>query len=745
MSTNYITRIARATNARYEEADTFDSSPSISKTINSLRKEGRIEEAYEQSKVLITSSHSKLDLWESRAVFWTLAKIIPIFRDSNDLFSLNEARNYLRTIEVEDEQQNLKRTLLGGEDLSSATILRLRREGKLPEAFEKVKKLIPSKSKYDDWDVNAIYYVSIDLLKTSGQNPVIFHECKDALRKILPQISDNKQRQWCEYWIDWDPIQAEIKSCETREDYEGAINLYCQWFSQSEITVRAATSLAWTIDTYIRKLLEEKKINVQAVKRALNFFCKYCSKADSSARSAVLNHARIFAKKLEYKLNSLFKFAVFFMMWGPDRMQEEWEPRTYENKKLPPLAIDLFSMAANQIVDLNDRELAYKFIPHLERAIEDRSAQKDSQWLFYRLSQLLSLVDRKNEAIERLRKVVEWNATSCWVWKAMGDLYLPDDEKAVAFWCKAINCPGDDEFKIKSHRQLLEYFIRHGINDRAKVEAILINNLYSSNEWKIKEELQSQINTALEYKGDEVADNTDFYKSHCKEAEATLFEAYPWINCMVTDIYVKKDSNKKKASILVSSDTKLEKRSISYNLLKECNIDIGDVFQIKGKLTDKGVDIFQIRQNGESAKWSLFKDKKFIINGLDNKKNAVHLLSESLDEVVVNKKYFAETPRIGDLVQLKNSKFCKMPDNTPTSLKITFSGLLEIAAGGYGFADDYFIPAYLIESNNLKNDDEVSGMAMKRYDKSKSRWSYSAYSVKKLTTDSELPDSFDLD
>lgn len=179
--------------------------------------------------------------------------------------------------------------------------------------------------------------------------------------------------------------------------------------------------------------------------------------------------------------------------------------------------------------------------------------------------------------------------------------------------------------------------------------------------------------------------------------------------------------------------------------MKECNIGIGDVFQIKGKLTDKGVDIFQIKQNRETAKWSLFKDKKIIINGLDNKKNAVHLLSESLDEVVVNNKYFAETPRIGDLVQLKNSKFCKMPDSTPTSLRINFSGLLAIAAGGYGFADDYFIPAYLIESNNLKNDDEVSGMAMKRYDKLKSRWSYLAYSVKKITTDSELPDSFDLD
>lgn len=722
-----------------------DYSPSISKTITSLRKEGRIEEAYEQSKRLLNSSHGELSLWESRAVFWTLAKIIPIFLESNNFTGLKEARNYLRTIEVEEEQQNLKIELLGGEALSSSVIFRLRKDGKLPEAFEKVKKLIQSKSEYDLWEVNAIYYVSIDLIKSSGSSQVIFHECKSALRTILPQIDDSKMRKWCEYWIDWNPIQAEIKSCETREDYEGAINLYCQWFSQCGITLRAATSLAWTIDKYIRKLLEEKKINVQAIKRSLNFFCKYCGKADSSARSAVLNHARIFAKKLDFKLNNLFKFAIFFMMWGPDCMKEEWEPRTYENKKLPPLAIDIFSMAANQIVDLNDKELASKFIPHLERAIEDRSAQKDSQWLFYRLSQLLALVDRKDEAIERLRKVVEWNATSCWVWKAMGDLYLPDDEKAVAFWCKAISCPGDDEFKIKSHRQLLEYFIRHSINNRAKAEATLINNLYSSNEWKIKEELQSQINTALEYKGDEVADNTDFYKSHCKEAEVILFEAYPWIDCMVTDIYVKKDSNKKKASILVSSDTKLEKRSISYNLLKECYIEIGDVFQIKGKLTDKGVDIFQIKQNRETDKWSLFKDKKFIINGLDNKKNAVHLLSESLDEVVVNKKYFVETPRIGDLVQVKKSKFCKMPDSTPTSLKINFSGRLEIATAGYGFADDYFIPAYLIESNNLKNDDEVNGMAMKKYDKSKSRWSYSAYFVKKLTTDSELSDSFDLD
>lgn len=366
MSTNYITRMARATNARYEEADTFDSSPSISKTINSLRKEGRIEEAYEQSKVLITSSHSKLDLWESRAVFWTLAKIIPIFLESNNLAGLKEARNFLRTIEVEEDQQNLKIALLGGEDLSSSTIFRLRKEGKLPESFEKVKKLLQSKSEYDSWEVNAIYYVSIDLIKPSGSSQAIFHECKSALKTILPQIYDSDQRKWCEYWIDWDPIQAEIKSYEAKENYEGAINLYCQWFSQSESTVRAATSLAWTIDKYIRKLLEEKKINVQAVKRSLNFFCKYCGKADSSARSAVLNHARIFAKRLEYKLNNLFKFAVFFMMWGPDRMQEEWEPRTYENKKLPPLAIDLFSMAANQIVDLNDKELASKYIPHLE-------------------------------------------------------------------------------------------------------------------------------------------------------------------------------------------------------------------------------------------------------------------------------------------------------------------------------------------------------------------------------------------
>jgi hypothetical protein len=78
--------------------------------------------------------------------------------------------------------------------------------------------------------------------------------------------------------------------------------------------------------------------------------------------------------------------------------------------------------------------------------------------------------------------------------------------------------------------------------------------------------------------------------------------------------------------------------------------------------------------------------------------------------------------------QLTSITQATAPD--PATTEIDVEGDLDVTRQGFGFVDDYFVPAALIKDQRLTNNEWVAGRARKSWDQHKQQWSWTVFELR---------------
>lgn len=699
--------------------------------INDLRKAGDLGSSYEKVRELFSLvPPSQAGKWESRAAFWTLAKVIQQAQADGDSTLLSEARKYLGDLPVDPDQELRKNALLGGEDFSSREVFRLKREGMIDEAYEKclkLRRIIESSGRaWDRWEASAAFSVLSSL---------IHRACSEGSDEKLPEYRDflmivpvdEEFKGVKEHLLVLDSTMETVRRLSKEEKYDELIPIYLKAAANGRRDDKFATAFAWDIFKYGKFILSHTAPNCSAVKRLLAHFCRFCSAASIESSCAVLALAK---KLLDHKDKGEveFNFAKFFELWNPKKMPEEyWNSRIYEGRRLPPEAVSLIGAAARDCVKNADKALCEFHLPYVLEAVE--RCPSDSVMLVYRAADMLLILGRRAEAEEYMLRLVRSKSTESWAWNALGGLYAASDpDKAAACWCRGLSCFGDDKYKVRIKNNLLKYFLKIGFNELAAKEAHELEEIYSSNQWKMKSDMLQSVSEALSRNlSDEGADN-NFYLDKAKEADEVLFEAYPWIDAVVAALYKNKDG-KSRVKLLLKHDSS-QSTSCPIGIFGRIKPKLGEPVKIKAESTDKGMRVLLAAlRNGKP--WDVATDQGVVLLRIDKTASCARLLTESKFEFTVELNRIAKGTEPGDFLEWDSSRrnFAAAKPKEGSILVKTFSGRPKLALSGCAFVDDVFIPPPLVSKFNIDEEGVATGTAVISYDRKKDRWSYSAVRI----------------
>lgn len=128
------------------------------------------------------------------------------------------------------------------------------------------------------------------------------------------------------------------------------------------------------------------------------------------------------------------------------------------------------------------------------------------------------------------------------------------------------------------------------------------------------------------------------------------------------------------------------------------------------------------------------------VTAVHTKKNIVHCLDNNLTSIFFKNHGTLQNVQRGDVLQvmlLRSGKngyadcISARKAETPHQCKTikNFQGTLKVVRKGYGFATNVFVPEYLIDKYGLEHKKEISGKAIRSFDRIKSTWGWTAFSI----------------
>lgn len=536
----------------------------------------------------------------------------------------------------------------------------------------------------------------------------------------------------------WDAFNA-----SKNKEYGKAIQLYFVYLKNHPEDSDAKISLCWDMYRRNKELITEYKDSdripyefVDEMKRHLNVAIvkKFCPKVDRyNLYSLFLEQALKVSQKSEDL--DLLSFLGF---WGVENLQESnWEEHSSNGRIYDSLAIRVIRAAgkkasSGKVQDKGKIETGLTWINKgLERKPEDI-------WLNWYKAKILELTGRPNEAESFLHSVLEAKSSESWAWNMYAKHWKElQDPRYIAALCKA-TCLIKDEDKSRNIRvELGKELYERGYYEEAKREFLTVQEITSKFDLKPIQEVEqiSRESWFLEY---EAADNNqELYKQFSREADDYLVENIPWKDAVVGRKYTNK-ANKPRIRLLTADSSYAAKITLP---------------ELKDKKPGSPISIKVIEKPGtpplvytvkdrDGQPWDCLRNDFGVIDFVNKERKSAHVVLESNKELYVpfDKMNF-KNASIGDLVQVSYSsspkiqaEYCIRTDRELTNLKKNFDDTIKFfnQDKGFGLTQSGIFIRSNICPNELEEDDAVSGIAIKSFDKKKGKISWAAIKLVKI-------------
>ncbi len=304
----------------------------------------------------------------------------------------------------------------------------------------------------------------------------------------------------------------------------------------------------------------------------------------------------------------------------------------------------------------------------------------------YYYGKALAWANRKEEARSVLIRVASLNQSKFWVWGSLAELYEEDHRLNAAFMARALICPVEDEkFKGGIRRQiqkLLQVHPEYGPED----EHVL-----------------------------------------AKEADKYVFENMPSEAAILESLHPGKRGGPSEASIGLVLEGRYESMRVhadDFEVLHGCHPGTPLSVRMQEKEGKPIIVAMELRSGGEP--WDVYPGKLGVVTGWDRSKKIAYALFglERICQIDSGKIPEAAEFEIGTVVELKvwrdpirgidHAKAARKTERPPPAeFSRTLEGDLAIPPGkSFGFVDDVYVSAGLVEQAKLATGDFVEGLAV---------------------------------
>lgn len=559
--------------------------------------------------------------------------------------------------------------------ITSKEVFAKRREGDIDEAYRMALELMGSPNA-DDWDRKAFCWCLIDIIKRdagNGDNVNLAHYRKQ-LESVEADPSDEVLAKGVRNALSLcNPSGREInkaKALSKEGRHAEAAAVYRKALAAYPADREAQTGFGWELFKHSKALMAAENVDLGAVKRNLNDYLKLDVEKPSLLHSCVLQLAAKLAGQ------DRFSMLVFSRLWNLDNLRpEDFERfRAEDGKEYPSLAEKVIQQAGKEAATSDNAQEQEHVLTHLDAAIE---RFPDNVWLKLDKAKVLLALGLHDDALAFALDVAKAKPNDYWAWGLLGDIVSwTDGEAALGCYCKALFCPTEDKFTSKIRLKVARHMLESNDFSAAKLEVETVARAKESEGHRIPEEVAELASQPWFTETQTAASNRDFYKAHVPAAEALLFGDLQWIKANAGEIFSvvdKEGKSKKRRMLFLESSSGPMEASVPESKLGRRKIVPGDALRVKGEFDDRRrfkVFALEVRESG--SKWDVFPETK----------------------------QFSEEVRVSN---------------------------------GMGFtASEIFIPPPMLSLHQIEDGQNVTGTAVKSFNKKRGNWGWKALSIEKV-------------
>lgn len=627
-------------------------------------------------------------------------------------------------------------------------IFRLRKAGEVDQAYTLAKEAMAGPDT-DDWDVRALSWCLVDLLKRAA------HE-NDRARlstfagelEALPlpagdDILENQRRFALSLA---EKGRHEILSARNHSKagrHEQACRLYHDLLARDALYPADHAGYGWDLYHWTKDILSASDTPSPAAiglaRRNLNIYMKLSVDRPSPLHSCMLKIASQLASSNHLDL------LAFVGLWGLENLRPDDYDRftTTDGKTLPALAEKVVQRAAKDAAAAGNPRAITALMPHLEAMM---ARYPDNVWFRHNLVKLLASLGRQDEAREQAILFAREKSQEFWAWDLLGDLQV-DPNLRVACYCKGLLCPSEEDFVGRLRLKLARELSTQGYpaEARGEIETVLTHCVKSG--YRVPREAE-MLMAAPWYMGATAAPpSKKFYIRFAGRAEEILFEDIDWIDACVGDSFTIEGEKQKTLRRLYIADKPMTREiTVPERALGLKNPKPGQPIRIKG---DFGVSIsdrtklYSAALRDDGVFHDTLHEIVGVVDHVNFPKGVLHVIAgREIDGVIDLSDINAS---IGDHIALRVARYStrkgvrtRVVTANPTNAEVDeavcrrFRTTVRIS-NGMGFTDDgIFIPPDIVRSHDMQDDELVSGRAVINFNKKKRSWSWKALTIDAL-------------
>jgi hypothetical protein len=439
-----------------------------------------------------------------------------------------------------------------------------------------------------------------------------------------------------------------------------------------------------------------------------------------------------------------WRFYDFIKSWNIQNFtNEDWKEEIngeYTNK---PLALKSLKKLFEIIKSSNKEQENISWIINLYQYALKKF--DNDIWLHREYAILLNKIQKTDESISIYKNIILELSDQAYAWHEFANIIkIRNRDIAISMLCKAITIQPNEDFLGEIRLDLAELLLNNELLNEGLIELTKYKNHREEKSWKIPERFQT-----LFYKVSNIekasSDNKVFYESSKAIAEEYILSNIPTSNVVLYDVFKNKEG---KERLLFTNFKDIEFVTNRRKFISLRDAKKNDVFKAKlhyDKVNQKYLvlkiekSLLKIDELIDNA-----ADEIAIVDNINNQKKLFHYVVNSTQDGII---YFDQTdlrPNIGDFIKIKyytsndkkntrskiNILKVELTKEIKNSLIKSITGALKlkykddgltydydqiideqinIRKPDFAFIDDYYVPKYLLEKNNITSNinDEV--------------------------------------
>jgi hypothetical protein len=579
--------------------------------IYALRKEGKLEEAYQLALRLYQQDSTDDDI--NKAFSWVLIDLCKKFISEQNLSKAQTYFNQLSSIQYEYEDEfveTIKKQihfLKPKIDTNYSEIQKaeeLSKTGNNKEALAIFKNLISqnrlSELHHESYGWIIYRYIKAeesnlssvevrtflrDYMNLKNERPSMLHSM--ILNFALNYSKTHSDFKFYSFFLLWNPDKLRHEDLHNGykdgKDIPSLISRICREFVNSstefkieeflsKIKLSKETVLDFFRETFFWNIFSAHKENKisELWKLFEQYNNNYSKHGQSKWHSEILSLAERFMKE-----NDEWRFLNFFKNWNPENLRtDDWKETKKDENTYKPLGTKAIKKAFEVYkTQTSEQDLSWLIKPY-ETAIK---LFPDDEWLLREKALLHFKNNELESAIKIYKLLVLELADKHYVWQEFSDCIVSDNPLKIGMLSKALSLEKNEDFLGDIHLDLAKALIEENLFENALLELESYKRHREIKGWKLSSLFEELLQKTFSLKPS-LKDNQELYKKYIPFAENFAYADFDWTEVVLADKW-KDDKGKER---LTFTDGKTIEFAISKNrfeVLKQS--ELGQILKFK--------------------------------------------------------------------------------------------------------------------------------------------------------------------